>query len=451
MAPSLLAAKLACAKWRDRILAVARQKILPARTITGAVEVPGDKSISHRYAILAAIAEGVSEIEQFSAAADCRSTLDCFRRLGIEVDQRADRVRVVGKSLGGLRASSNALDAGNSGTSMRLLTGVLAGQSFRTTLDGDASLRRRPMGRVIEPLEKMGARIRSREGGLAPLEIEGAKLQPVEYTLPVASAQVKSAVLLAGLFAEGVTSVIEDVRTRDHTELALEEFGAEIAREGCAIRVTGRPKLTGRKLIVPGDLSSAAFFLVAAMILPDSRLLVHNVGLNPTRTALLDVLARMGGAVKPISVRCQNGELVGDLSVQHAPLSGGVVEGGEIAQLIDELPALAALAPFTERGIEIRNAEELRVKESDRIAVLAENLRRMGASVEERRDGLRVEGRAAGKLRGAEIDPHGDHRMAMAFAVAALGAEGATLIRDSDCAGVSYPQFFEALDRLVER
>jgi 3-phosphoshikimate 1-carboxyvinyltransferase len=432
-------------------LTVARQKIHPARTITGAVEVPGDKSISHRYAILAALAEGASEIEHFSAAADCRSTLECFERLGIEVDLRGDRVRVAGKGLAGLRASRRALDAGNSGTTMRLLAGVLAGQTFSATLDGDGSLRRRPMRRVIEPLEEMGARIRSREGGLAPLEIEGALLRPVEYTLPVASAQVKSAVLLAGLFAEGVTSVVEEVRTRDHTELALEEFGADIAREGRAIRVTGRPKLTGRKLIVPGDLSSAAFFLVAAMILPDSRVLVHNVGLNPTRTALLDVLARMGAAIKPVSVRSENGELVGDLAAEYSPLAGGVVEGAEIAQLIDELPVLAALGPYTEKGIEIRNAEELRVKESDRVAVLVENLRRMGATVEERRDGLRVEGRTAGKLRGAEIEPHGDHRMAMAFAVAALGAEGTTTIRDSECAGVSYPQFFETLDRLVER
>jgi 3-phosphoshikimate 1-carboxyvinyltransferase len=432
-------------------LVVARQKILPARSITGAVEVPGDKSISHRYAILAAIAEGSSEIQHFSAAADCRSTLDCFRRLGIDVDLRGDRVRIAGKGLSGMRASRRALDAGNSGTTMRLLAGVLAGQTFSATLDGDASLRRRPMRRVIEPLEKMGARIRSREGGLAPLDIEGAHLQPIEYKMPVASAQVKSAVLLAGLFAEGVTSVLEEVRTRDHTELALEEFGTEIAREGRAIRVTGRPKLTGRQLIVPGDLSSAAFFLVAAMILPDSNLLVHNVGLNPTRTALLDVLARMGATIKPVSVRSENGELVGDLAAEYSPLTGGVVAGAEIAQLIDELPVLAALGPFTEKGVEIRNAEELRVKESDRIAVLAENLRRMGATVEERRDGLRVEGRGAGKLRGAEIEPHGDHRMAMAFAVAALGAEGATLIRDSECAGVSYPQFYETLDSLLER
>jgi len=432
-------------------LAVAKQKILPARSISGAVEVPGDKSISHRYAILAAIAEGASEIEHFSAAADCHSTLECLRRLAIEVDLRGDRVRIAGKGLCGLRASRRALDAGNSGTTMRLLAGALAGQTFRTTIDGDGSLRRRPMRRVIEPLSKMGARIRSREGGLAPLEIEGAQLRPIEYKMPVASAQVKSSVLLAGLFTDGVTSVLEEVRTRDHTELALEEFGAEIAREGRAIRVTGRPKLSGRKLIVPGDLSSAAFFLVAAMILPDSNLLVHNVGLNPTRTALLDVLARMGATIKPVSVRSENGELVGDLAAEYSPLTGGVVEGGEIAQLIDELPVLAALGPFTDKGVEIRNAEELRVKESDRIAVLAENLRRMGATVEERRDGLRVEGRAAGKLRGAEIEPHGDHRMAMAFAVAALGAEGATMIRDSECAGVSYPQFYETLDRLLER
>jgi 3-phosphoshikimate 1-carboxyvinyltransferase len=262
---------------------------------------------------------------------------------------------------------------------------------------------------------------------------------------------VKSAVLLAGLFAEGVTSVIEEIPTRDHTELALEEFGAELIREGRAIRVEGHPSLTGRKLTVPGDLSSAAFFLAAALILPDSTLVVHDVGLNPTRTAVLDAFAGMGGAVKAVSVRSAAGELVGDLSVRHAPLEGGVIEGPMIAQVIDELPVLAALGPYTEKGIEIRNAEELRVKESDRIGALVENLRRMGATVEERPDGLRVEGRGAGRLHGATIETRGDHRMAMAFAVAALGAEGPTVIGDAQCAAVSYPDFFATLEKLVER
>ena len=334
---------------------------------------------------------------------------------------------------------------------MRLLAGILSGQEFRSKIDGDSSLRGRPMRRVIDPLEKMGARIHAREGNYAPLEIDGARLSPIEYALPVPSAQVKSAVLLAGLFADGVTSVLEPVRTRDHTELALAEFGAHLERAGSAIRVHGGPRLAPQSLSVPGDLSSAIFFLVAALVLPDSNLVVHNVGLNPTRSAVLDVLGGMGAPVKILSVHSSGGELVGDLAIQHEPLQGGIVEGDIIAQLIDELPALAVLGPFTEKGIEIRNAAELRVKESDRIAALAENLRRMGAEVDEFPDGLRVAGRSATRLRGAEIDPRGDHRMAMAFAVAALGAEGETSIRGAECAGVSYPDFFSTLDRLVER
>jgi 3-phosphoshikimate 1-carboxyvinyltransferase len=436
---------------RAKIPAVAKQKIFPAKKISGTVEVPGDKSISHRYAILTALANGSSEIAHFSAADDCRRTLECFRRLGIEIEQRGDTVRVAGARPEGLRAPRRTLDAGNSGTTMRLLAGVLAGQAFDSKLDGDASLRRRPMRRVIDPLTRMGAQIRARDGGTAPLEIEGVVLRAIEYKLPVASAQVKSAVLLAGLFADGVTSVIEEIPTRDHTELALEEFGAELIREGHAIRVEGHPSLEGRKLTVPGDLSSAAFFLAAALILPGSTLVVHDVGLNPTRTAVLDAFAGMGGAVQAISVRSAAGELVGDLSVHHAPLEGGIIEGPMIAQVIDELPVLAALGPYTEQGIEIRNAEELRVKESDRIGALVENLRRMGATVEERPDGLRVEGRRAGRLHGATIETRGDHRMAMAFAVAALGAEGPTVIGDAQCAAVSYPDFFATLERLVER
>jgi 3-phosphoshikimate 1-carboxyvinyltransferase len=430
---------------------VTKQIVRPARTISGSLEVPGDKSISHRYAMLAALAEGLTDITHFSAAADCRSTLDCLSRLGAKVEAKGDRVRITGAGLAGLRKSRRALDAGNSGTTMRLLTGILSGQEFRSTIDGDASLRRRPMRRVMDPLMKMGARISAREAGYAPLAIEGTRLAPIEYTLPVPSAQVKSAVLLAGLFADGITSVIEPVRTRDHTELALAEFGARIEHDGHAIGVRGRPRLAGRALAVPGDLSSAVFFLAAAMVLPDSNIVIHNVGLNPTRSAVLDVLGSMGAPISLVSVRSAHGELVGDVAIRHEPLQGGVLEGNVIAQLIDELPAIAVLAPYTEQGIEIRNAAELRVKESDRIAALVENLRQMGAQVEERPDGLRVEGREAGRLRGAEIEPHGDHRMAMAFAVAALGADGESVIRGAECAAVSYPEFFATLERLVER
>jgi 3-phosphoshikimate 1-carboxyvinyltransferase len=430
---------------------VSKQIIRPARTISGSLEVPGDKSISHRYGMLASLAEGASEITRFSAAADCRSTLGCFSQLGVKIDIQGDRVRITGLGLEGLRKPRGTLDAGNSGTTMRMLAGILAGQEFRSTLDGDASLRRRPMRRVMDPLAQMGARIHAREGGFAPLKIEGTRLSPIDYSLPVPSAQVKSAVLLAGLFADGVTSVTEPVRTRDHTELALAEFGARLDHEGRTIRIHGRPRLKGRSLAVPGDLSSAVFFLAAALVLPESNLVIHNVGLNPTRSAVLDVLGSMGAPISLVSIRSEHGELVGDVSVRHEPLKGGSIEGDAIAQLIDELPAIAVLGPYTEQGIEIRNAAELRVKESDRIAVLVENLRRMGAQVDELPDGLRVAGRSAGRLHGAEIEPHGDHRMAMAFAVAALGAEGETVIRDAECAAVSYPDFFPTLERLVER
>ena len=430
---------------------MSKQIVRPARTISGSLEVPGDKSISHRYAMLASLAEGQSEITHFSAATDCRSTLDCFTRLGVKIEIEGDRVRVAGLGLEGLRRPRSVLDAGNSGSTMRMMAGILAGQEFKSTIDGDASLRKRPMRRVMDPLTQMGARIHAHDTGFPPLKIDGTHLAPIDYVLPVPSAQVKSAVLLAGMFADGVTSVTEPVRTRDHTELALAEFGAQLDHEGRTIRIHGRPRLKGRTLAVPGDLSSAVFFLAAALVLPESSLVIHNVGLNPTRSAVLDVLGSMGAPVNLVSIRSEHGELIGDMSVQHESLKGGSIEGDVIAQLIDELPAIAVLGPYTEQGIEIRNAAELRVKESDRIAVLVENLRRMGAQVEELPDGLRVAGRSAGRLHGAEIEPHGDHRMAMAFAIAALGAEGETVIHGAECAAVSYPEFFPTLERLVER
>jgi 3-phosphoshikimate 1-carboxyvinyltransferase len=432
---------------------VSRKTINAAKSISGMVELPGDKSISHRYAMLAALAKGRSEIENYSPAADCASTLGCVARLGAKVERLGGngrpRVAVTGAGLEGWERPRRTLDAENSGTTLRLLTGLLAGQKFESAITGDASLRRRPMRRVIEPLALMGARIEARENNFAPLEIHGTPLHRIEYALPVASAQVKSAILLAGLLAEGESTVEERVRTRDHTELALAEFGAAVRHDGCSVSVMGRPALQPRKLSVPGDLSSAVFFLAAAMVLPESKLLIHQAGLNPTRAAVLDVFSEWGARLKITSVRSEAGELVGDVTAEHASLSGGVLSGGRIAQLIDELPMLAALGPYTEQGVEIRDATELRIKESDRIAVVAENLRRMGARVEERPDGLRVEGRSAGALHGAEIDPHGDHRIAMAFAVAALGAQGATQIRDAGCVAVSYPEFFSVLERLV--
>lgn len=407
--------------------------------------------------MIAALAEGASELRHFAAAADCHSTLACMKALGAEVKIDKDTVRLTGRGLRGLKGTRRALDAGNSGTTMRLLAGILAGQEFTSQLTGDASLQKRPMKRVVGPLRQMGADIRAREDNFAPLEIRGGRLRAIDFKMPMASAQVKSAVLLAGLFADGETIVTEPARTRDHTELALEEFGAPIEKTGKTIRIqgliagNGGAKLQARSIDVPGDLSSAVFFIAAASLFPDSNLLIHNVGLNPTRTAILDVFASMGASLQMLSVRSAHGEIVGDLAVKGASLKGGIIEGDQIPLVIDELPMLAALGPYTEQGIEIRDAAELRVKESDRIAALAENLRRMGASVEERPDGLRVEGRSAGKLRGAEIEPYADHRIAMAFAVAALAANGPTLIRDADCAGVSYPTFYEDLERVAER
>jgi 3-phosphoshikimate 1-carboxyvinyltransferase len=436
---------------------VKRETIHPARLLTGGLELPGDKSISHRYAMLAALAEGTSEVRHFSAAADCHSTLACMGSLGAEVNAEGDTVRITGRGARGMKSSWRALDAGNSGTTMRLLSGILAGQEFTSKLTGDASLQKRPMKRVIGPLREMGAEIRARDDNFAPLEIRGARLQAIDYKMPMASAQVKSAVLLAGLFADGVTSVTEPAGTRDHTELALEEFGAAIEKHGRTIRIqglsgsNGSGKLMAKSLDVPGDLSSAVFFIAAASLFPDSNILIHNVGLNPTRTAILDLFASMGAAVQILGLRSSHGELVGDLAVKGTLLKGGVIASEQIPLMIDELPMLAALGPYTEQGIEIRDAAELRIKESDRIAALAENLRRMGAKLEERPDGLKVEGRRAGKLRGAEIEPRGDHRIAMAFAVAGLAADGPTVIRDADCAAVSFPDFYKELNRMADR
>ncbi len=428
---------------------MAKKVISPGGSVSGVVELPGDKSISHRYAILAALAEGRSEIANYSIAADCQSTLECLRRLGADIKIGRERiVQIAGSGLAGLKPPKRALDAQNSGSTMRMLAGVLAGQSFTSTLTGDSSLRRRPMRRVIEPLRQMGAEIHSRDDELAPLEIRGAKLRAIDYSLPVSSAQVKSAILFAGLYADGVTCVHESVRTRDHTELALSEFGATIERAKGSVRIQSRPRLQPRQLTVPGDLSAGVFLIGAALVLPGSALVLHNVGLNPTRARVLDFLIAMGAKIDLASVQSCHGEIVGDISVRHAQLKGGTIAGRQVAEMIDELPLLASLGPFTEKGIEIHDAKELRVKESDRIAALADGLRRMGAQVEEFPDGMRVEGRSSGKLRGAKVDPQGDHRIAMALAVAALGAEGDTALQDNGCVAVSFPDFFATLDKL---
>ena len=430
------------------------ETIRPRHSLSGGLELPGDKSISHRYALLAALAEGTSELRNFAAAHDCHSTLGCIKALGAGVAINGSTVQITGHGSRGLKSSWRTLDAENSGTTIRLLSGILSGQSFNSRITGDASLQKRPMKRVITPLRQMGADIRGRDDNFPPLEIHGGKLRAIHYQMPMASAQVKSAILLAGLFAEGETSVTEPAATRDHTELALHEFGAAVQKAGRTLTIQGVAAGNGKSPLhpvsfdVPGDLSSAVFFIAGASLLRDSNLYIGNVGLNPTRSAILDLFSQMGAAVTVVNLESKQGELVGALSIKGAQLKGGVISGDSVPLLIDELPMLAALGPYTEQGIEIRDAGELRVKESDRIAALAENLKRMGAKVEERPDGLRVEGRSAGTLRGAEIDPRGDHRIAMAFAVAALAASGETRILDVDCAAVSYPAFFQELRRL---
>jgi len=432
---------------------VKSESIQAIKGLSGEIELPGDKSISHRYAMLAALAKGTSELRNFAAARDCHSTLGCVKSLGAGVKEEGATVHVSGHGLHGLKSSWRTLDAENSGTTIRLLSGILSGQTFGSKITGDSSLQKRPMKRVITPLREMGAEIRARDENFPPLDIRGGKLHGIEYQMPMASAQVKSAVLLAGLYAEGETSVTEPASTRDHTELALAEFGAGVRKQGRTISVhglNGDAELRPISTDIPGDLSSAVFFIAAASLLRESNLYIGNVGLNPTRAAILDFFNQMGAAVSVVNLQTKQGELAGDLAVKGAQLKGGVIAGDLVALVIDELPMLAALGPYTEQGIEIRNAAELRVKESDRIAALAENLKRMGAKVEERPDGLRVQGRGGGKLHGAEIDPRGDHRIAMAFAVAGLGASGETRILDADCAAVSYPAFFAELRRLSE-
>jgi len=422
--------------------------IRPARRVSGTIRLPGDKSISHRYAMLAAIADGTTRLQNFSTGADCASTLRCLGALGVECERAEQTVVIHGRDKN-LLACSAPLDCGNSGSTMRMLSGILAGQKFTSELTGDASLSRRPMARIIAPLEAMGARIAAAQDGRPPLRITGARLRAIDYTLPVASAQVKSALLFAGLFADGETRVVEPARTRDHGELALRAFGAEVKQGVREATIRGGQKLHGIEAIIPGDISSAAFFLCAAALFPGSQLIITDLGMNPTRSALLDLLVGMGVRISVTQLAEKHGELAGTLHVQSAELKGTTIKSPYTEMLIDEIPVLAAIAPYTTSGIEIGDARELRVKESDRIAAVAANLRAMGAQVEEREDGLRIPG--GQRLHGAQLDSMGDHRIAMAFAIAALRAEGETTIRGADAAVVSYPGFFEALEGLVER
>ena len=424
--------------------------IRPARNIYGSLRLPGDKSISHRYGMLAAFAEGISRFTNFSTGADCASTLACMQALGAKVNRSSSNSVEVTGVAGHVVPAGHPLDCGNSGSTMRMISGLLAPQQGSFTLIGDASLSRRPMERIRKPLSDMGAQLTLTEGH-APLTIQGGPLKPIDYTTPVPSAQVKTCVLLAGFQTTGTTTVREAVRTRDHSELALRAFGATLARTIDSVSISGPQSLRAIDARIPGDISSAAFFLCAAAIFPGSSLLLDSLGLNPTRATLLDVLTALGAKISVLNLEEKNAELVGTVQISAPPegLGSTEVSGALAAQLIDELPVLAAIAPYTSGGIRIRDAKELRVKESDRIALVVKNLRAMGAEVEEFEDGLDVPGGQS--LHGATIDSGGDHRIAMAFSVAALRAEGETFIQGSESAGISFPEFFDLLDLVAER
>ncbi|MDQ7051848.1 MAG: 3-phosphoshikimate 1-carboxyvinyltransferase [candidate division KSB1 bacterium] len=423
-----------------------RAKIQRAAQLRGTLSMPGDKSISHRALMLAALAEGESTILGLAPGEDVHSTRTCLEALGVPMTADNGRLIVNGVGLRGLHPAASPLDAGNSGTTMRLLSGILAGQPFRSQIDGDGSLRRRPMRRIIKPLQRMGAGIEAHDGGFAPLTIFGGRLRGMQHELPVASAQVKSCLLLAGLFADGPTTVIEPVQSRNHTEIMLRHMGVPVEVDGR--RITVLPSaLQASDFEIPGDLSSAAFFIAAALLVPKARLKLLNLGVNPTRAYFLQKLKEMGAVLHWHNHRDLHGEAVADLEVESSELTGAEIRGSEIPLLIDEIPILAVLATQANGETVIRDAAELRVKESDRLRAVAINLSRMGARVEELKDGLRIQGPAA--LRGAVVDSHGDHRIVMAFAVAGLIAAGETIIENIAAADISFPGFFERLASVV--
>ena len=425
------------------------QIVRPARTVRGSVRLPGDKSISHRYAMLAGLAAGTSHLANFSTGADPHSSLACMEALGAKVVKNPDgSIEVTGVG-GAFIPPARDLDCGNSGSTMRMLAGLVSSHPGTYTFVGDASLTRRPMQRIKGPLEQMGARVELTEGH-APMTVHGGPLTAISFSTPIASAQVKTAVLFAGLGANGTTTLQEAVRTRDHSEHALRAFGAELDRGRDTISIAGGQKLHAIDAVVPGDLSSAAFFLCAALLFPDSQLVLDDVGMNPSRSALLDVLAGMGLRVQVLNLEEKHGEMIGTLQVNGAvDLKGAEITGTLPALIIDEIPVLAAIAPFTRNGMTIRNAKELRVKESDRIALVVQNLRAMGAEVEEFEDGMHVPGSQT--LHGGIVDSADDHRIAMAFSIAALRATGETTIHGAEAAAISFPEFYMLLDAIAER
>lgn len=416
------------------------------KKLRGEVSVPGDKSISHRAVMFGALAKGKTQITGFLRGADCLSTISCFRQLGIFIEETADTITVHGKGLHGLHSPADTLDTGNSGTTTRLLSGILAGQNFTSILNGDASIQTRPMRRIIAPLSQMGASIRSINGNdCAPLEITGRPLQGISYLSPVASAQVKSAILLAGLYADGETSVTEPALSRNHTELMLESFGADICSNGLTATVKPNPALSGMSILVPGDISSAAYFIAAGSIVPDAEILIRNVGINPTRAGILQIAREMGANIALLNKK-REGEPTADLLVKSSSLHGVTICGDIIPALIDELPIIAVMAAAAEGTTVIKDAAELKVKESDRITVMTENLSAMGCDITATEDGMIING---GKpLQGALINSYSDHRIAMSFAVAAMIADGKTKIQDADCVKISYPAFYEDLKKL---
>lgn len=422
-------------------------KIRSEHPLKGEVTVPGDKSISHRAVMFGALSKGTTEVTNFLQGADCLSTIDCFRRLGIAIENTSEKILVHGKGLHGLTKSDKILDVGNSGTTTRLISGILAGQNFETILNGDESIQSRPMKRIMEPLSLMGADIASlRDNNCAPLRIAGSPLHGIHYTSKVSSAQVKSCILLAGLYADGLTSVTEPSVSRNHTELMLRGFGANVVCRDKTAAITPDPELIGQKIEVPGDISSAAYFIAAGLIVPGSEILVKNVGINPTRDGIIRVCQAMGADITLLNKREHGGEPVADILVRYSSLEATTIEGEIIPTLIDELPMIAVMACFAKGTTVIKDAAELKVKESDRIAVMVDNLSRMGAHITATDDGMIIEG--GFPLHGAEIDSHLDHRIAMSFAVAALASEGETTIKDADCVKISYPHFYEDLFRL---
>jgi len=423
--------------------------IRPAKSLNGKIKVPGDKSISHRSVMLGSITKGVTHVSGFLTGADCLSTISCFKKLGIDIEVDETNVTIYGKGLHGLSAPSETLDVGNSGTTLRLLSGLLSAQPFSCHITGDSSIQKRPMGRVADPIKLMGGKLVSDNIGEklnAPLTIYGCKLNAIDYTLPVASAQVKSALILAGMYAEGITKITEPEATRDHTEIMLNYLGADIKKDGNTIIVNPVKELTSKDISVPGDISSAAYFIAAALICQDSEITIENVGVNPTRTGIIDVLLDMGANITLINERTVCGEKVADIVAKTSLLHGTVINGDIIPKLIDEIPVIAAVACFAEGETIIADAEELKVKESNRIKTTAAELNRMGGTIIETNDGMIIKGNRV--LHGAVCESYNDHRIAMSAVVAALSAEGETQIKDAECSNISFPNFYELFDSL---